>query len=225
MQKLFKTIVLTAALSCGIAASARAAALPTTFVQSISVQLTVTTPGAVSANHLNSTAVNTTITAPAVIQSIGKALGKTFSSSAALFYVAPINWYPNVTTNHGKLSTNYFGYPALGGVQIRDGTNKVDISSLFQITTINNISVSSYTQTAPGVYSTYTSYSVRGVTVTNSQLSFTGQGLVTTPLVNVAVKGANAVVVGYNNLWTSFCGVTSTGVLQGKIQAVFAKLE
>ncbi len=207
--------------------------LPTTFIQRITLDLSVVAPGKTATNGSSATVSNLTINTLDAIEAIGEALSNRFPATAQLVAVAPISYFTNpvVTMSRGKSVTNLYvyGYPGNPAFQVRDGTNVVDVSEFINVTTANsNTYIASYALNKTGGYTSFRSYRVRTISITNSALAFSGQGFVETPLVNVTVK-PGVVVVGWNDDWTSVTGVASNGevngILQGTISATYERLE
>jgi hypothetical protein len=230
IKKLFAPFVLLGALS--VTANA-GMPLPATFIQNITLQLSVVAPGKTAASLSSATVSNLTINTMNAIEAIGEATTNKFSATAQLLAVAPIVYYTNpvVTVSHGKSITNLYvyGYPGNPAFQIKDGTKVVDVSGFINVTTLNSSTyIASYALNSTGGYTSFKNYRVRSISITNSALAFSGQGFVETPLVNVPVK-PGVVVVGWNDDWTSVTGVASNGqvngILQGVISATFERLQ
>jgi hypothetical protein len=235
MKMLSVLLLLLGALSLTTQAATSSAAtpLPTNFIQSISLQLSVVAPGKMATNGSSSTVSNLTISTKEAIQAIGQATTNSFSAQAQLLVVAPIAYYTNsvVTTNNGKAITNSYVYGYIGNpaFQIRDGTKVVDVSQFITFTTLNsNTYIASYNVNRQGGYTSYKTYRVRSIAVSNTALAFSGQGFVESPSVFITVK-PGVLVYGYDDNWTSFTGVAANGVLngilQGTINATYLKLE
>ena len=230
-KKLLAFFILLAASLPAMAASP--APLPANFYQNITLHFSVVQPGHSIGNNQGATVSNLTVSVPLVIKALGLVTSNHFSAKARLMGVSPVTYYTNALTNMvgGKIVTNnyVFGYP---GLPIRflvvDGTNEVDVTSLVVIVTVNTNLVSSFLYSKQGGYTAYANYRVRSMSFSNAMVSFSGQGFVETPLRNVPV-GPKIVVVGYDDLWTSFSGVASgefvNGVLQGAISAVYDHLK
>ena len=116
MKNTSKVIILSALALLGMA-QARATAASTNIVQNISFEFTGYEQGATNSPSTNFTviAVDTfKFGTKDVIASIGQALSTNFSSKARLVYITRVN----VNTN-------------INALEIRDGSNRVDVTSFF----------------------------------------------------------------------------------------------
>ncbi len=208
-------------------------ALPENFVQKITLQMSFVGPGKTASNDLSATVTSKTITTAEVIDSIGEVTTNKFSSSAQLLAITPITYYTNpvVTVSKGKSVTNLyvFGYLGNPAFEIRDGAKVVDVTDFITVTTVNSSTyIASYAKTTTGNYTSFKSYRVRTISVSNTALAFTGQGFVESPLVSVTVK-PGIVVLGADDDWTSFTGVAGNplfnGIIQGTLSATYERLE
>ena len=231
IKHLFALLLLLKAVS--ISAIATPPPLPTNFIQKITLDLTVVTPGKTAANGLSATVSNLTLNAFAAIEAMGEATGNRFTANAQWVCVNPIFWITltNVTKVGGRSVTNVATYGYLAGTpmfEIRDGAKVVDVTAFINVSTINNTYIASYTEPKLGDYTAFKNYRIRTISVTNSALAFSGQGFVESPLVLVTAR-PGAVVFGNNDDWTSVSGVADNGIingiLQGTISATYEKLE
>jgi hypothetical protein len=194
--------------------------LPTNFVQNINLQLMVSAPGI--ATKTGHTVSNVTLVTKDALKAIGAASGFNLSAKAKMVAVTSITYYTN-------LNKTVFGYLGNTTFQIRDGTNIIDVTPFFNIATLNsNTYIASYTQANTGAYTAFKNYRLRSITVSNPGLSFTGQGFVESPLVNVSPK-PGVTIFGIDDIWTSFTGIATqgavTGILQGTINAIYSHVE
>jgi hypothetical protein len=231
IKKLLALFVVFEAVSMTV--NAAPAPLPSTFIQNITLLLSVVEQGKTASNFSSAAVVTATITTQQAIEAFGEATSNRFSAAAQLLTMSPITYYTNpvVTTVGGRSFTNnyIYGYPGNPNFVIKDGANVVDINQYFTVTTLSsNTPVSSYQVNKTGGYVAYKNYRIRMISVSNAALAFSGTGFVVTPLVNVPVR-PGVVVVGYNDDWTSLVGIAdngvANGVLRGTISATFEKLE
>jgi hypothetical protein len=223
IKRLFAFFALVEVLSL-TASAAAPTALPTNFIQNISLQFFVVVPGKTAANGLSGTVSNLTISTKEAILAIGLATTNSFSAKAQLLGVAPLYYYTNVvvTTNKGKAITNnyVYGFPGNPAFQVRDGTKIVDVSRFITFNTLSsNTFLSSFTMNRQGGYPSYKTYSIQSIAISSAFLTLSGQGFVETSLVNINVK-PGVVVWGTDDNWTSFTGVANTIVADGILYGV-----
>ncbi len=230
IKKLLSLFVALQATAAGL----HAKALPTNFIQSITFTFTAIGPGKSTAT--SDSVSNLVLTTKTAIAAFGAATSNSFSAKAQILEVASIYWYTNtvVTTNshHKPVTNNYvYGYAGNPTFVIKDGAKTVDITAFINIATLNSDSIFSSMHRLVGsfeVYSAYKQYRLRSMSISQTPITFSAQGLVVTPtlVINVA---PGVVFYAFDDNWSDVTGMGSLGgntfIFEGTVSATSSKLE
>lgn len=210
-----------------------AKALPTNFVQKITLTLNVVGPGSSTATH--DTVSNAVVTAATAIKALGQATSNSFSAKAQFLEMASVYWYTNpvISMKAGKPVTNnyVYGYATTPRFVIQDGAKTIDVTAFVTLGTVNTDTIASSTHHLQGSFTDYTAYKqfrLRTISISQTPISFSAQGFVTTPTL-VLTLAPNITFFAFDDNWTAVTGIGSVGgnpaIFQGTISATFLKLE
>jgi hypothetical protein len=211
----FKSLTI-AALIITSALGARAASLPTTVTENISIQLTggeLGTPSTNKSGTVTTPVVTKTISTKDVIQALGG------SATAQLLLVQQISYTTNTTytTNHGKITTNTFIVGESGNTEIvlRDGGKDTIVTNITTHDLSTNVSpsVASSVVSSTGLVESKITYKITQFVLRTAALDFTVGGLSVSTRNSSVIRGnANAVI---------FYNTTSAGPAPSNLSGTF----
>jgi hypothetical protein len=111
-----------------------------------------------------------------------------------------------------------------------DGTQAYDVTSFFTFTTVNDVlnPIASATVNKAGAFTSYVSYRIRTVAISQGPITFSAQGFVKSPSLFLH-PAPNVLIYAYDDDWTSVTGLgtlgNESGIVQGTITATYLKLE